>query len=74
MRAAATTAIDTGPAASIGSTSHAVANPRPPSSHVRPAARQPRIHAVYERIVAITAYDMPIEGRDEWLAAVERLA
>lgn len=23
---------------------------------------------------AITAYRMPIEGRDEWLAAVERLA
>jgi hypothetical protein len=23
---------------------------------------------------AITAYDMPIEGRDEWLAAARRLA
>jgi hypothetical protein len=23
---------------------------------------------------ALTAYRMPIEGRDEWLAAVERLA
>jgi hypothetical protein len=23
---------------------------------------------------ALTAYDMPIEGRDEWLASVERLA
>jgi hypothetical protein len=23
---------------------------------------------------ALTAYDMPVEGRDEWLAAVRRLA
>ena len=23
---------------------------------------------------ALTAYDMPLEGRDEWLAAVRRLA
>ena len=23
---------------------------------------------------AITAYDMPIEGRDEWIAAARRLA
>ena len=24
--------------------------------------------------LAITTYNMPIEGRDEWVAAVERLA
>ena len=39
IMAVATSAIDMGPAASIGSASHAIAYPRPQSTHVQPACR-----------------------------------
>jgi hypothetical protein len=44
------------------------------ATHVSPMSRLMTLARPTGVGRAITAYDMPIEGRDEWVAAVERLA
>jgi hypothetical protein len=44
------------------------------ATHVSPMSRLKTVARPTGVGRAITAYRMPIEGRDEWIAAVERLA